>query len=152
MAKLLARIYLVSSGCILLCTGVLKILSALTETKVLGLADPMIDFLSNRQVLFFVGCLELVVSRILFSRCSDTVKASLIAWLAATFFVYRLGLWSIDFHAPCACLGRAGDWLRLDPHTVDKFMFVTLVYLAFGSVSILVLLKSQISGIQPRQA
>lgn len=140
MARFLIRLFLISAGCILLCTGLLKVLSSLTETKVLGLNDPLFSFLSNRQMLFLVGALELALSRIILSRRTDMMRAATVAWISGAFLMYRLGLWSISFHEPCACLGRAGDWLHLEPTTVDSIMRGILAYLLCGSVCALLVL------------
>jgi hypothetical protein len=84
-----------------------------------------------------VGVGELVIASICLFAKSQTMKLWLIAWLATTFVVYRLGLWWIGWKKPCSCLGNLTDALHLSPQAADNLMEVILAYLLIGSHGLL---------------
>ena len=61
----------------------------------------------------------------------------LVAWVATNFVAYRLGLWLVDWHRPCVCLGSVTDALRISPQAADNIIKVVLAYLLIGSYTIL---------------
>ena len=130
------RWFLKAGGGILALTGLAKAFSAIGPARVLELSDPLIG-LPFRQILLFVGLVELLVA---FS-CLFTDKRELsvfaIAWLSTNFLVYRLGLWSIGWHRPCSCLGTLTDLLHFSPGAADKMMQGVLAYLLVGSYGML---------------
>jgi hypothetical protein len=54
-----------------------------------------------------------------------------------TTLVYRLGLWWMDWHRPCNCLGNLTDALHISPQAADNVMKVLLAYLLIGSYALL---------------
>jgi hypothetical protein len=61
------------------------------------------------------------------------LKVPVIAWLAANFTVYRLGLYWIGAKLPCGCLGTLTASLGITPHTANLWMKGVLLYLLAGS-------------------
>ena len=59
------------------------------------------------------------------------------AWLATNFLVYRLGLWFIGWHRPCACMGSLAGILHLSDQAADNIMKGLLAYLLVGSYGML---------------
>jgi hypothetical protein len=85
-----------------------------------------------------VGVVELVIAGICLFGKSQKLKLGLIAWLATSFVVYRLGLWWMGWKKPCGCLGNLTDALHLSPQAADSLMKVILAYLLIGSYGLLI--------------
>jgi len=90
-----------------------------------------------RSTLLVAGMLEVVVAVFLLVQRRAILSLAAIAWLSTLFVLYRVGLWSMDFHAPCRCLGGAADWLGIAPEHVSTFSLVTLAYFMCGSYALL---------------
>ena len=89
-------------GLLLLLTGLANVLSGGGKAGILAIPDPLL-ILSFRRLMFLVGTAELIVGFVCLSRKATLrLKAGLLAWLAAAFVVYRIGLWFVTgpFHAP----------------------------------------------------
>lgn len=127
---------ILSAGVILAVTGVAKMLSALGGAKVLGVVDPIVG-LKFGQLMFAVGFLEIVIALVCFCTKRKTLALGLVACLSTNFVLYRLGLWWMDWHRPCACLGNLTDGLHIAPQVADSIMKVVLGYLLIGSYGFL---------------
>jgi len=137
MQKTFAQRFVLSAGVILAITGITKILSGLGDSKFLAIADPIIG-LTFRQLMLTVGLAEIVIVLVCFSSKRQTLALGLVAWLSTNFVVYRLGLWWMDWHRPCNCLGNLTDALHISPQVADNIMKVVLAYLLIGSYGLLV--------------
>jgi hypothetical protein len=71
------------------------------------------------------------------------LPAGLLAWLATSFLIYRIGLVAIGYHRPCHCLGNLTDALHIPPQTADTAMKIILAYLLLGSYATLFWLWTQ---------
>jgi hypothetical protein len=127
-----------STFCLLVATGVVKIVSALSEVKLLGAPDPLFGFLSNRQVAFLAGVAELAVAWFIGSNQSLSRKAGVLAWLCVCLLAYRGGLWLVGFNGFCGCLGNMSSWLNTDPAIVERLADAFLVYMCLGTTTVLV--------------
>ena len=132
----------ISSGLILAITGIAKIWSALGNAKVLAVADPLFG-LQFGYLMLAVGALELAVASVCLVSKSQILAISLVAWLSTSFLAYRVGLWSMDWHRPCKCLGNLTDALHIPPQIADTAMKIILAYLLIGSYASLVWLWQQ---------
>jgi hypothetical protein len=96
--------FLKVAGSALGLTGLAKAFSAIGSAHALDAADPLIG-IPFRQLLLLVALVELFVA--FFCLFTDKRQFSLlaVAWLSTNFLVYRLGLWLIGWHHPCACMG-----------------------------------------------
>lgn len=121
-----------SAGVILFITGVGKLWSALGNALILEHIDPILN-LQFAHLMVAAGVVELIVAIICFFSRLQMLASSLIAWLATSFLVYRMGLWWIGWHRPCACLGNFADALHISPQVVDMAMKIILAYLVVGS-------------------
>jgi hypothetical protein len=137
-AGMWARWFVVSCGAILFVTGVAKILSAFGKSQILEQHDPFFK-ISFRQLMVFVGSLELLVSALCFWIRKPTTCLLLIAWLSSNFLAYRIGLWWINYQKPCSCLGNLMDAVHLSPGLVNLGMKCILSYLLIGSNAMLFL-------------
>jgi hypothetical protein len=133
-----ASFYLLRTAAVILfLTGFLKIFSGFGDVKLLGQANPLIWFLTNRQMLFVAALIELAVGTILVCRVNRLLQVSWLVSLANVFLVYRVGLWWIGYKGSCACLGHLSDWLRIKPETADWISQGALAYMLIVGYSLL---------------
>jgi hypothetical protein len=136
----LTRLFLMSAGWLLLLTAIIKFMSAMQEVRVLGQPDPLLDFLSTRQLLALTALLEAGVAAVILwagRAVAASEKLLLVLWLAMMFLLYRLGLWWIGHQGGCSCMGNAAQWLGASPATLDIAAKVLLAYLLLGSLAFL---------------
>lgn len=120
------------SGILLAITGLAKLISSFGSAYILQNPDPLLS-ISFRYVFWIVGAFELAVALVcFFSKCMG-LRSVLVAWLATSFLVYRLGLVLVDYHKACSCLGNLTDALHISPQTADTAMKIILAYLLIGS-------------------
>jgi len=130
------------SGLLLVAVGGLKFISVFTGVAYLFQPDPVLTFISNRNVLLIVGNLEIVTAAIILGHPESWLARYGLLALCATFAIYRLGLALLMVHQPCPCLGRASDWLHLSPHQVDLLsLFLLGILSVTGVISIFNLKK-----------
>lgn len=134
---LVANVFNFSAAGILVFTGIAKIWSGLGNSKFLAVVDPIIG-IKFGQLMLAVGAAEIVVALVCFFSKRQTLALGLVAWMSTNFVVYRLGLWWMDWHRPCSCLGNLTDALHLRPETADNIMKVLLAYLLIGSYGLLI--------------
>lgn len=132
----LDKVFVLIAGGVLAVTGLAKIWTAFGDVKLLNVIDPILG-IQFRDLMLAVGVAELVIAGLcLFGRASGLATA-LVAWLAGSFFAYRVGLWWIDWHKPCGCLGNLTDALHISPETADNIIKAVLAYLLIGSYGLL---------------
>lgn len=136
-ASRLAGRFCLSAALILLLTGLAKVLSTLGISRMLDVADPVFG-LKFRHLFMVAGLLELGAAfLILLTDLRHRLELLLIAWLSTNFVIYRAGLWLMDWHQPCNCLGTLTDALRISPTMADHIMKRLLAYLVLGSYGLL---------------
>ncbi|MCX8156765.1 MAG: hypothetical protein N3J91_10010 [Verrucomicrobiae bacterium] len=121
-----------SAATILCLTAVCKLISVTGEARVMALADPIIRFVSLRQLLLWTALLELGVAWYLFNGRNIRARNYLLLWLCGLFIAYRVGLWLMQYKG-CSCLGTVTQWLPVSAGTVDLVMKLILAYLGIGS-------------------
>lgn len=131
------RWFVLFAGAILAITGLAKIWSGLGNSKFLVLADPIIG-IKFGELMLLVGVAEIAIALICLLNKRQTLALGLMAWMSTNFVVYRLGLWWMDWHRPCSCLGNLTDALHIRPETADNIMKVLLAYLLIGSYGLLI--------------
>lgn len=134
---IVARMFSVSAGAVLLVTGIAKAWSGLGNSKYLAAIDPIIA-IKFWQLLRTVGAMEIVVALVCFHNKRSTLATGLVAWLSSSFAIYRFGLWWIGWKKPCSCLGNLTDALNVSPQAADNIMKVVLAYLLVGSYGLLI--------------
>src|SRR4051794_18635196 len=90
-----------SAAILLLATASAKLISSAGGAKFLNANDPILS-LSFRNVFWLVGLLELAVALTCLMGRALPLKVTLIAWLASSFGLYRLGLLALHYHRPCS--------------------------------------------------
>lgn len=130
------KFFNLSSAVILLLTGTFKVLGWFGSVRILDEFDPVTG-VSFRSLFLMVGIVELGVATICVIWRARVVSSFLIGWLALNFLLYRIGLWSLDWHRPCDCLGSLKKYLNLSPETADIASRFILAYFLIGSGIIL---------------
>jgi hypothetical protein len=120
------------SGALLFITAIAKLASAVGGARILQIPHPIVS-ISFRDMFWIAGLLELVVAFVCFFSKQIGLQAGLVAWLATSFLIYRLGLLWVGYHKPCSCLGNLTDALHIPPQTADTTMKIILAYLLIGS-------------------
>lgn len=126
-----------SYGVIVVVTGVGKVWSGLGNSKSLAVNDPIIG-IKFGQLMLLVGVAEIAIALVCFFSKRQTLALGLVAWLSTNFVIYRLGLWWMNWHRPCGCLGNLTDALHIRPETADNIMKGLLAYLLIGSYGLLI--------------
>jgi Methylamine utilisation protein MauE len=134
--KPLSNYFGLIAGVILIITGIAKIWNGLGNTKILAVVDPIFG-VKFGPLMLAVGLVEIGIAVVCFFGKRQTLALLLVAWLSTSFVIYRLGLWWIDWHRPCNCLGNLTDALHLSPQAADNIMKVVLAYLLIGSYGLL---------------
>jgi len=128
----LAKWFVLCAAIILAITGIAKLWSMVGNAKVLGVADPILG-IKFRYLLLATGLVELIITGVCLFEKSRGLATLLIAWLATSFVVYRLGLWWLDWKRPCGCLGNLTDALHVSPELAEGALKVILGCLLIGS-------------------
>ena len=125
-----------SAGVVLGVTALAKTFSAIGPARALDTPDPLIG-IPFRQLLLLVGLIELLIAFCCLFTNKRRFSLLLVAWLSTNFLVYRLGLWFIGWHPPCACMGSLAGVLHLSDQAADNIMKGVLAYLLIGSYGLL---------------
>jgi hypothetical protein len=128
--------FLRSSACILLLTGLAKLLTFTGKARILAIDDPIMG-VTFAHLMFIAGLIELSIAISCMISKRHNLALFLIAWLATGLTLYRLGLWMVGWHRPCSCLGNLTDAIRVSPQVADNVMKGVLAYLLVGSYGIL---------------
>jgi len=131
-----ARLFLYSASVLLLLTAVAKFVSSFGHGKILLERDPLTD-LQFRDLFRIVGGIETAIVLVCIFSKRIWLPVGLVAWLATSFVVYRLGLLWVGYQKPCSCLGNLTDALHIPPQTADGAMKIILDYLLVGSYAVL---------------
>ncbi len=136
MPQRAAKIAMFFAGILLLVTSLAKIFSANGNAAILQKPDPLLS-VSFQYVFWIAGTLEFIVATYCFCGGRLVFQASLVAWIATNFALYRFGLFWIGWHKPCSCMGNLTDALNIPPQTADTAMKIILAYLLIGSYATL---------------
>jgi hypothetical protein len=134
----LPRKFLISAGLLLITTGSAKLVSVLGSAHILDMLDPVFA-IRFRALVLGVGLLEFVIGLECLRPGSAVWRAGLVAWLATSFVIYRLGLIWVGYHGACPCAGTLTGALHISPSAADTIMKIVLLYLLMGSYAWLVL-------------
>ena len=98
MQRRLINFFSYSAGVVLLATAIAKLISSFGSARILQNPDPILA-ISFQHIFGFVGVVELIIALVCFFSKRIGLQASLVAWLAASFLVYRIGLVLVGYHA-----------------------------------------------------
>jgi len=108
----------------------------LQNVPALYLTDPVLPFLTTRQLVLAVSVIEVLALNVLIWHKDRLLKVALISALSSCFLIYRVSLYLatgslVEFR--CPCLGFVGDWLHL-PRLAEVVVSSLLMwYLFVGS-------------------
>jgi Methylamine utilisation protein MauE len=151
MKKLLrySKLFTATAGILLLLTGSAKFVSAFGAARILQEPDPVFS-ISFRLLFWDIGGIEVAVALVCLCSKRTWLSAGLVAWLATSFVVYRIGLVVVGYHRTCSCMGNLTDALHISPQTADKAMKIILAYLLVGSYATLSWLWRQHKMVVPK--
>ncbi len=137
--KLLAsrRRFGITAGIILAGTGFAKCYSSFGHAHVLDATDPIFP-LTFRHMMMVVGLIELGIALICFLDKKSFTAVTLIAWLAGTFCLYRLGLSVVGWRRPCPCLGTLTQALGISQALADMTMRLIAFSLLIASCTFVI--------------
>ena len=138
MIKRIQSFFIYSAAIILFIAAAAKLLSATGSAQALDASDSVL-YLSHRHIFLLAGGLELVMSAFLLMSRKAKTQLALIAWLAANFLVYRIGLWWMGAPNLCNCLGNLDDYLPISPEVLNATALASLTWLLIGSWTFLIL-------------
>jgi hypothetical protein len=126
------RFFLCSAGMLLILTGAAKLISAAGSARILQMPDPLL-MIPFGYVFWIAGITEILVAFVCFFSNRTRLSAGLVAWLATTFLIYRIGLLCLGSYKLCGCLGNLTDAVHISPQTADLIAKTVLGYLLIGS-------------------
>jgi len=124
--------YVASAGGIFAVTGAAKAFGAFGQAKMLHLRDPILG-LRFGHLMLGLAVAELTIASVCLFSGRRKLSLVLVAWMSTNFAVYRVGLWLIGWHHPCACLGNLTDALHISADTGESLVKMLLTYLLIGS-------------------
>lgn len=132
MKKSRLSLFVLIAASLLTLTGLAKILSICSNAKILDIDDPVFG-MRFRHLLLLAGLVEIAIACICFLYKQHVFKLMCIAWIATSFFGYRLVLWLTGWHRPCYCMGSFTEALHFSHRTADTCLKIVLAYLLIGS-------------------
>ncbi len=131
MSAKIKEAYFRLSAVLLLATGVVKVVSAFSDSRLLQQLNPIFG-ISNGWVFAFIGTIEIyIASAVAFSR-NSLLRTSLLALLVTGFLAYRSALVVLHIPGPCKCLGAATEWIPVLAVYETPLMNATLGFLALS--------------------
>lgn len=126
------QLFIRSAGVVLLTAALERFLVAIGDAQTLSLPEPVIGIPLHYAVLV-VGILEWIVAMICLFGQRTSLQLGWIAWMAANYWVYRIGLLTMHCHQKGACVGRLTDPLHLARGGSGIFLSIVPAYLLMGS-------------------
>jgi hypothetical protein len=123
-------------------TALAKLISSTGQAQLLALPDPLFG-LAHRDMLIGAGLLEIGIVVALLARIHPRIKHLLLLWLSTCFLIYRISFRLINPGKPCPCLGSLTEKLPLSQSAIDTLLVGIVLFLLFGSLSMLLTLGRQ---------
>jgi hypothetical protein len=142
------KLFIKSAGIMFFITGIAKIIGAFGSTVDLPMQDPIFHF-QFRQLMFWVGVIELVIVPICFFEKTRGVALTLTAWMATNYLFYQLGLMFLHWQRPCVCMGYLTEGLKIPPWLGEWISKMLVIYLLIGSYGMLFWLWRQRKRVIP---
>ena len=113
----------------------MKLVSVTQKVQALSVHDPLISFLTFKQIFIIAGIVEVALAIYIFKSTNTFRQLVLVVWLSVVFISYHVGLYLIAFHGLCSCMGNLNSWLKMSNSSIATLRNGLLAYLAIGSVS-----------------
>jgi hypothetical protein len=127
------RWFLLSAGGILLFAGITRLLEVFENAQQLEISDPIV-LIPFRQLLLYIGIVELIVACLCLFTKMRVLCLGLIAWLVLIYTVYRVGLWRMGWYHPYPLLANLMETLNISPLMADDVAAAISDFLFIGSV------------------
>jgi hypothetical protein len=125
--------FITSAAIIYLVVGMAKVISVFNAQNVFALSDPIFG-IQFYMLFFLAGTIEVCVGlTCLHANIRPVVKLGILAWISNLIVTYRVGLWFMNWHRPCGCMGSLSAVLHISNKTADLIMKLVLVYILIGS-------------------
>lgn len=128
----LCLLFIYSAGLLICIAALAKVVSSFGTDRVLHMPDPIFG-IAFSNVFRMVGCFELCICCIIVLTNGLLTRVGLVAMLATSFVIYRLGLLWIGYHKPCPCLGNLTGVIHIPTQVAEIAMRVIVAYLFIGS-------------------
>ena len=132
------KVFVYSVASILLLTACAKIAASFGSIGILKVYDPLLTFLTVRQLVLAAAFLEIGASVFIWLNAgSEDRQLMAIAWISTVFICFRFGRFFGGFIEPCHCLGRVPEVIGLRPEFADNFIELLLGYMFILSYGLL---------------
>jgi hypothetical protein len=125
---------LVTGSILLFATGILKLITVLSEAPFLQANAPLFTWLSWRQLLFIACTTEFVCATVVLRYLNEPTGAFAMLWIALMLLLYRVGMVIVDYTGPCECLGSLRTALGLTTTQANSIAWQILAYLLGGGL------------------
>lgn len=120
-------------------TAMLKAAALATSWPGGGRSDPLIEFLSAREILLLALVVEVIGALIILASRDAILRLATAVSIAAAFGIYRLGVtWISPQGWSCPCLGVAANWLPLDGALSNLIPWLILGFMFGGGIILLI--------------
>jgi len=130
------RWFMLSAGGILLFSGITRLIEVFGNVQQLDISAPIV-LISFRQLLGYVGIVELIVACLCLFANKRTLSLLLITWLVTICGVYRAGLWTIGWYHPYPISVNLMQTFNISPFIADGVATTTSTFLFIGSLGML---------------
>ena len=100
----LGRLFTYSAICILIATGVGKLVTMRHLSQVFLTYDPVFG-LRLWQLIEIAGAFEIISALVCMVIKTVTLRCAAIAWIGTILLAYRIALVALHYEGPCGCLG-----------------------------------------------
>lgn len=145
------RCFILSAAVLLSATALAELIAGAGSGKTLQALDPLLS-LPFRSLLWSAGAAQLVIALVCVASKRAWPPATLLAWLSASFALYRIGLSLTDYHLCCCssgvscgagccsdrpCVGDLAAALHISVRAADTIAIAMAAYLLLGSAAVL---------------
>jgi hypothetical protein len=110
---------------LLLTAAVSKLITAGSQSPALDQADPIMLYLSTRQVMLLVAVLELCCLTVMWARRSLAIDSLILAFFAISFTAYRVAFAIGGYEISCNCFGKIWEALGLGTREILMVNYIT---------------------------
>lgn len=132
------RLFVYSVSIFFVLTALAKTAASFGRLGVLGVYDPLLPFLTVKQLLLIASLFEFGTALFICIYAKrESAQLSAIAWLSTVFVFYRIGRYWGGFIEPCHCLGRVPEAIGLNPDLADDIVAIALGFIFVMSYGLL---------------
>lgn len=130
-----SRWFMLSAGGILMFGGITRLLEVFEKTQQLDISAPIV-LIPFRQLLLYIGIVELIVACLCLFTNKRTLILILITCLVTVYAVYRVSLCAMGWYHPYPLLANLMETLNISPFIADGVVMAASAFLFIGSVRI----------------